>query len=128
VELLALCAWVVAGWLMYGVLSKNHGGVCVSIRWFVPFLVPGFWLLANVLKERPEFRRDFLVLSAWGLMLSASAWAVGPWRMRNVPLYWWVFGGSLATWAIVRYFAWRAKGEAQSLKLPPPSDAPARAA
>ncbi|MCI0702653.1 MAG: hypothetical protein L0241_16335, partial [Planctomycetia bacterium] len=69
-ELLLLIAWCVVGWLMYGVLSKNHGGGCVSIRWFVPFLVPGFWLLTKVLKERPEFRRDFLLLSAWGLALS----------------------------------------------------------
>jgi hypothetical protein len=128
VELLALGAWCVVGWLLYGVLSKNHGGACVSIRWFVPFLAPGFWLLAKVLHERREFRRDFLALSAWGLVLGASAWLVGPWRMRNVPLYWWVFGGSLLTWAIVRYLAWRGMREAATLKLPVPDDAPARAA
>ena len=46
-ELLALFVWCVVGWLLYGVLSKNHGGHCVSIRWFAPFLAPGFWLLAN---------------------------------------------------------------------------------
>ena len=63
----------VVGWLMYGVLSKNHGGHCVSIRWFVPFLAPGFWLLAKAARgSRPEFRRDFLALSAgWGFVLLA---------------------------------------------------------
>ncbi len=111
VELLALIAWVVIAWLMYGVLSKNHGGACVSVRWFVPFLVPGFWVLAKVLKERPEYRRDFAVLALWGLPLAASAWLVGPWWMRIVPGYWWVFGGSLLTWGIVRSTAPRAKLE-----------------
>ncbi|HEY1187322.1 MAG TPA: hypothetical protein VGE74_06670 [Gemmata sp.] len=108
VELFALGAWCVAGWLMYGALSKNHGGACVSVRWFVPFLVPGFWLLAVVLKERPAYRRDFAALALWGAVLAASAWRVGPWWMRVVPLYWWAFGGSLLTWAVVRGTAGRA--------------------
>lgn len=116
-ELIVLGAWCVVGWLMYGVLSKNHGGWCVSIRWFVPFLAPGFWLLAKVLVERPEFRRDFLALAACGLVLSASAWTVGPWWPRVVPLYWWTFGGSLLMWLIVRWFAWRAKGESRPTLL-----------
>lgn len=111
VELLALAAWCVAGWLMYGVLSKNHGGACVSVRWFVPFLVPGFWLLAVLLKQWPEYRRDFAALAAWGAVLAASAWVVGPCWMRVVPGYWWVFGGSLLTWAVVRVSASRANRE-----------------
>jgi hypothetical protein len=127
VELLALTAWCVIGWLMYGVLSKNHGGGCVSIRWFVPFLAPGFWLLAKVLVERPEFRRDFVLLSAWSGVLAVSAWLVGMWWSRNVPLYWWVFGSALITWGIVRYFALRAKGESQTLKLPAACEAEASA-
>ncbi len=127
VELLALVAWCAVGWLMYGVLSKNHGGACVSVRWFVPFLVPGFWLLANVLKERPEFRRDFAVLAACGVPLAASAWVVGPWWMRNVPGYWWVFGTSLVAWALVRWHATRTKREA-TLAFPASRDAENRAA
>lgn len=127
-ELLALVAWCAAGWLMYGALSKNHGGACVSVRWFVPFLAPGFWLLAKVLVERPDLRRDFLALAAWGAPLAASAWLVGPWWMRIVPGYWAVLGGALTTWAAVRYRAWRAKDEGPTLKLPAPSEAPARAA
>jgi hypothetical protein len=107
-ELVALAAWCAGGWLMYGVLSKNHGGMCVSVRWFVPFLAPGFWLLAKVLAERPQFRRDFVALAAWGAVLSASAFLVGPWWGRNVPLYWWAFGGSLVTWLVVR---WQKSGQ-----------------
>lgn len=120
VELLALGGWCLIGWLMYGVLSKNHGGGCVSIRWFMPFLAPGFWLLAKVLAERPEFRRDFVAISAWGSVLAAGGWMVGPWWQRNVPFYWWVFGGSLLTWGVVRATAPRAKDETPTLKLPAP--------
>jgi hypothetical protein len=123
VELLALFAWCAAGWLLYGALSKNHGGWCVSIRWFVPFLAPGFWLLARLLAERPEFRRDFVLLSAWGGVLAASAWAVGTWWPRNVPLYWWCFGGSLVSWGALRYAAWRANRSPAALKLPAPGEA-----
>jgi hypothetical protein len=125
---MALSAWVVIGWLMYGVLSKNHGGGCVSVRWFVPFLAPGFWLLAKVLTERPEFRRDFIALAAWGLPLGTSAFVVGPWWGRNVPFYWWVFGGSLVTWGIVRYTAPRPGRESPAVRFPSPGEAPARAA
>lgn len=103
---------------MYGVLSKNHGGGCVSVRWFVPFLAPGFWLLAKVLAERPELRRDFVALAAWGFALSTSAWVVGPWWMRIVPGYWWVFGGALVTWGMVRYFSPRTKVNAPTQTLP----------
>jgi hypothetical protein len=130
-ELLALGAWCVVGWLLYGVLSKNHGGWCVSIRWFVPFLAPGFWLLAKVLAERPEFRHDFVLLSVWGLVLSAGGWVVGTWHPRNVPLYWWVFGGSLVTWGMLRWHAAREKAEPATLRSPAPAaptEAPARAA
>lgn len=122
VALLALGAWCVAGWLMYGALSTNHGGGCVSVRWFVPFLVPGFWLLAVVLKERPDFRPDFAALALWGAPLAASAWLAGPWWMRVVPGYWVVFGGSLATWAVVR---WRV---ARANDRPPSSGAPQKVA
>ncbi len=128
VELLALCGWCAAGWLMYGALSKNHGGACVSIRWFLPFLAPGFWLLAKVLAERPTLRRDFVAISVWGVPLAASAWLVGPWCMGVVPGNWFAFAGALVTWGTLRYRAWRAKGELATLKLPAPSEAPARAA
>jgi hypothetical protein len=123
VELLAMGAWCVAGWLLYGTLSKNHGGWCVSIRWFVPFLALGFWLLARLLAERPEFRRDFVLLSLWGGVLAASAWTVGAWWPRNVPLYWWCFGGSLVSWGALRYFAWRANRSPATLKLSAPAEA-----
>src|SRR5690606_15480421 len=40
VELVALAAWCLAVWAVYAVLSDNHGGFCLTVRWFVPLLVP----------------------------------------------------------------------------------------
>ncbi|VTR91000.1 Uncharacterized protein OS=Chroococcidiopsis thermalis PCC 7203 GN=Chro_2615 PE=4 SV=1 [Gemmata massiliana] len=128
-ELLGLIAWCGMGWAMYGVLSKNHGGGCVTVRWFVPFLAPGFWLLAKIIREKTEFRRDFVVLAAWGLPLAVSAWIVGPWWARVVPLYWWVFGGSLVSWAAIRWHAARTQPAPALVVLPTPNEVPgARAA
>jgi len=87
-ELLALAAWAAAAWALYALLSNNCGGGCVSVRWFLPFLVPGFWVLARLLAERPQFRPDFVALSAWGAVLAAVMWWCGPWRVRMVPAFW----------------------------------------
>jgi hypothetical protein len=111
VELFALAGWCVVAWLMYGALSKNHGGACVSVRWFVPFLAPGFWLLAHVLVARPRARREFAALALCGAPLAVSAWLVGPWWMKNVPGYWFVFGAALLGWGIARATAPRAQAE-----------------
>lgn len=121
-ELLALCAWCAAGWLLYGALSRNRGGACVSIRWFLPFLAPGFWLLAKVLVERPALRRDFVALSAWGVPLAASAWLVGPWWARVVPGNWFAFAGALLTWGTLRYRARRARCAPAVLAFPAPRE------
>src|SRR5262249_48942778 len=39
---LTLCGGV---WLMYAANSNNYGGGCLSVRWFVPLLVPAYYLL-----------------------------------------------------------------------------------
>src|SRR5262249_20325051 len=48
-------AWVAATFALYAAFSNNYGGACCSVRWFVPFLAPGFWLLAWLLTRYPEF-------------------------------------------------------------------------
>src|SRR5207253_651669 len=53
-ELTVLLGWCIAAWLLYAVLSNNYGGACCSVRWFVPFLAPAYWLLAVYLVRRPE--------------------------------------------------------------------------
>ncbi|MCI0464487.1 MAG: hypothetical protein L0Z62_46745 [Gemmataceae bacterium] len=95
--------WCVATWLMYAVLSNNYGGACCSVRWFVPFLAPGYYLLAVVLQRCPQYRVDFLVLSAWGVVLGALMWWQGPWTPRVTPLLWPVVGAALLSWLAVWY-------------------------
>lgn len=102
-ELLCALGWCGAVWLMYSVLSNNSGGACCSVRWFVPFLAPGFFLLAVYLRERPEFRPDFLVLSFWGAVLATSLWIYGPWAQRICPLLWPVVAAALLTWLACRH-------------------------
>jgi ADP-heptose:LPS heptosyltransferase len=102
-ELLALLGWCVASWGMYAVLSNNMGGANCSVRWFVPFLAPGFWLLAILLKNRPELRADFAALSVWGAGLAAVMWWGGPWTGRMVPGMWFFVGFALLTWGAVAY-------------------------
>jgi hypothetical protein len=101
VELVALLGGCVASWLAYAFLSNNMGGGCCSIRWFVPFLAPAFWLLALVLREFPHRRPEFLALSAGGFVLAAIMWLVGPWTTNMVPLMWPVVGLTLIAWRVV---------------------------
>ena len=102
-ELLLLLAWCGATWAMYAVLSNNMGGACCSVRWFMPFLAPGFWVLATLLRDRPEYRPDFVALAVWGVVLAGIMWRTGPWAARMVPLLWPVVGIALLTWGIVGY-------------------------
>lgn len=106
-ELLALLAWCAAGWAAYAVLSNNMGGQCCSVRWFVPFLAPGFWLLAEILRQRPKLVADFAALTGWGVVLAAVMWANGPWIDRMVPGMWFVVGAALLTWGVVAARRWR---------------------
>ncbi|MDB5310541.1 MAG: hypothetical protein JWO38_4743 [Gemmataceae bacterium] len=103
VELLGLLGWCSATWLLYAALSNNMGGGCCSVRWFVPFLAPSFWVLAVVLRDRPDLRPDFVALAAWGAVLAGLMWWKGPWTMRMVPLMWPVVGCALLTWGGIAY-------------------------
>lgn len=124
-ELIAALAWCAATWLLYGLLSNNYSGKCVSIRWFVPFLAPGFWLLAVVLRDRPHLRPQFAVLSVCGAVLGVSMWWVGPWAMRAVPLLAPVVGVALMTWAVV---VWRSRHAVEAPAAPEAIPAARRAA
>ncbi len=119
-ELVGLLAWCTSAWLLFAVLSNNMGGACCSVRWFVPFLAPAYWLLAILIRDRAEFRADFLALSAWGSVLGAIMWWVGPWTQRMVPMMWPVVGCALMTWgAIAHTRRRRALAEAQQPASPP---------
>jgi hypothetical protein len=69
-------------WVLYSLFSSNYGGLCCSIRWFVPLLAPGYYVLARFLSEQPEYWPDFLILSRWGVLFAVMMWWKGPWSAR----------------------------------------------
>ncbi len=99
--LFALC-WCAGTWLAYAATSNNYAGVCCSIRWFVPLLAPGYYVLALLLRQHPAYWRDFLVLTAWGTLLTALMWWRGPWMKHMAPLFWPIQGVALASWIAAR--------------------------
>jgi hypothetical protein len=98
-ECLLALAWAAGVWLVYAAASTNASGLCCGVRWFVPLLAPGYFVLALVLRDFPSFQDDFLLLSAWGAVLGTlMAWE-GPWTPTPRLLFWLVVGLALATWA-----------------------------
>jgi hypothetical protein len=102
-ELAFALGWCGATWLLYGVLSNNYGGACCSVRWFVPFLAPGYLLLAVHLRECPRHWPAFAVLSLWGGVLAATMWGQGPWAWRPPSLLWPVVGAALLSCLAYRH-------------------------
>ncbi len=100
-ELVFVLAWCAASWLMYAVLSNNSGGACCSIRWFVPFLGAGYFLLAVHLRDWPASRRAFVVLSLGGGLLAGLMWRAGPWTLHMVPLLWPIVVMALLGWGYI---------------------------
>lgn len=90
-------------WLVYAVGSTNYAGACVSIRWFVPLVGLGYFVLMMLLREVPAALGDFGMLSLGGMALMASAWPEGPWRLTLLPAYWPIFGLTLAAWTVYRW-------------------------
>jgi hypothetical protein len=95
----ALC-WSAATWLVYSLASTNSSGACLTVRWFVPLLAPGFLVLALVIDQYPRFAADLALLSAWGAALAALMWWHGPWVRHMVPLFWPIQAAALLCWAL----------------------------
>ncbi len=104
-EIICAACWSGATWLGYALLSTNYSGVAASIRWFVPLLAPGYYVLAIFLRERPRYFRDFLVLSGWGAVVAGIMWWKGPWMKRMVPFFWPLQAAALLSWLLCR--TWR---------------------
>ena len=104
-EVVGGAAWCIATWLAYGLASTNYSGECASIRWFVPLLVPGYLVLAVVLRERPDLWPYLLILSGWGTVLAARMWWNGPWVRSLGGLFWPVQLAALAS--CVAWYAFR---------------------
>jgi hypothetical protein len=109
-ELAVLIGWCIATWLLYALLSDNSGGGCLTVRWFIPFLVPGYWLLARMMREWPAVRWDVLVLSAWSLVVSWIVWPLGPWPLEPVPEIRGLVLAALASWGGLRLGRWLVHG------------------
>jgi hypothetical protein len=98
-EMLFSFAWSGAVWLVYAWGSNNSSGICATIRWFVPLLAPGYYVLLTVLRYRPHHYPEFLALAAGGMLLSLLMWYYGPW-MKMVPGYWFILGITLLGWCM----------------------------
>jgi hypothetical protein len=118
-ELTFALGWCAATWLLYAVLSNNYGGACCSVRWFVPFLAPGYYLLAIYLRKYPQYFPDFLGLSIWGGVLALFMWRQGPWTQHVIAVLWPLVGAALLTWAVCPWRCRRAMQSADSLPLEP---------
>jgi hypothetical protein len=104
-ELLLVGGYAVAVWLLYAATSVNGSGGCCSVRWFVPLLGPGYFVLALLLRDRPEHRGGFAVLAAVGLVLGpVMAW-LGPWDDLRPRWLWPAVGVMLLGWALSALFA-----------------------
>jgi hypothetical protein len=93
--------WIGCGWLMYGMLSNNYGGACCTVRWFLPFLAPFFLLVARLVQQAPQYRAVLWLLTAWGVVLAAALWWVGPFTLFMNPLYWPTFGAAVLSWSFL---------------------------
>lgn len=96
-------AWCAATWLLYSVLSNNSGGYCCSIRWFVPFLAPGFYLIAVGLARFPQLRPGFYVLCVWGAVMAVMMWRLGPFNRKMLPYFHLLVAGTVVSWLIVHF-------------------------
>jgi len=105
-EILYAACWSGGTWLAYALLSTNYSGVSASIRWFVPLLAPGYYVLAIFLREHPRYQKDFLVLSGWGAVVAGLMWWKGPWMKRMVPFYWPLVAAALLSWIL----SWTRRG------------------
>jgi hypothetical protein len=82
--LLAYGAWAVGTWLLYAVKSKDFAGYTVSIRWMVPTLVAGYFVLAVQLREFPGALRDLILLSLFALPVAVYDWWIGTWTDSHI--------------------------------------------
>lgn len=94
-------AWMIATWLVYAMTSTNHSGACLSIRWFVPLLAPGYLLIGLLIRELPWQRAVLALASAWGTLLAAVMWNAGPWTERRIVAVWPVLIALLVSWRVV---------------------------
>lgn len=127
--LLALGAWALATWLLYAATSRNHSGMCLSIRWFVPLLAPGYLALAVLVREVPTTRTDLGLLLLGGFLLGPEVVIRGPWDGHVLYTFWPVVGLTLIAWGVLRVrraAAWLRRRAAKPITGLPAIPAPFR--
>ncbi|HEX7376964.1 MAG TPA: hypothetical protein VF278_07620 [Pirellulales bacterium] len=87
-ELSFAVAFSGGAWLLYAALSNNYSGPCCSIRWFVPFLAPGYFVLVLAVRERRQPFFDLRRLTCLGACLACLLWWRGPWEGAVPYLLW----------------------------------------
>jgi hypothetical protein len=97
-QLLFAAGFSLASWLLYSATSTNHGGLCCSVRWFVPLVAPGFYILALTLRERPRCETDVAILTAGSIVMCTVSWWQGPWMGRMAPGFWPILITTLLAW------------------------------
>ena len=95
-------ALIAGTWLMYAINSNNYAGETISIRWFVPLLIPAYYLLILAAKQRPDLRTDIVIVGAWSIVLGMLLWRRGPWVSSIGPRLWVVNACALVSWTIYR--------------------------
>jgi len=90
--------------LLYAATSNNYSGECCSIRWFVPLLVPFYYVLILALKRYPSAVVDLWILSAWSIVLGVLLWGHGPLTPPLLPALWYVNAAALISWLGYRGF------------------------
>jgi hypothetical protein len=119
-EILFAAACCGGVWLAYAMTSNNYSGQCCSIRWFVPLLAPGYFVLALFLRDYPGWRASHLILGSWGALLGILMWLKGPWIEHMVPFLWPIQAGALLSLAGYRYWrrqeAWHSAKDSPSIE------------
>src|ERR1700736_3738726 len=99
--------WFAAGigifsWLLYAEASNNHAGSCCSVRWFVPLLAPGYYILVLLLRYDAGAKPELRILTAGGVVLGLLMGWQGPWTARLVPGFWLIVGATGLGWLFYR--------------------------
>ncbi len=95
---LALVVGCVGVWLVYAISSRNLSGLGCSIRWFLPMIAPGYFVLAVLVRERPELTRDLALLTVGGVLLMSIGWAQTIWWGKMILGFWFILAATLAAW------------------------------
>jgi len=99
-------------WQIYAITTDNYSGSVCAVRWFIPLLVPFYYILAVFLKRHPQYLGDLAILSGWSFFLGLMMWHDGPWTRSPVPAIWYIMGGTLLSWIAYRIYCQFAKSNA----------------